>query len=367
MSIPIPPRRRLLNPGPVTLSDGVRAAMNVADQCHREPQFLRLMRDVRNRLATLYPSSDPRRAVLVTGSGTAAVESMLATFVPKDRPAVVIDGGVYGARMAEMIRRHGKPLHVVKNEWTQPADLEQLDTVLTKHDASFVVAVHHETTTGRIEDLTALASVAARHGVPMLIDGVSSFGGVSIDLDALNIAAIAGTSNKCLHSVPGTAFVVARADLLDAPTQAPSLYLDLATGDAAQQKGFPAFTPAVQTVAALDVAIDELTGAGGVAARQQTYLDRTARVLNITSRLSIRPLLSHNRGPILTAFELPAGLTFERLDEHLLKQDFVIYAGQKHLLDKIFRIAVMGDLTDRDFDDLERSLTEIVTSSTPNR
>ena len=122
-------RIRLLNPGPVTLTESVRRAMLGPDLCHREPAFADLMADVRSRLASVY-ETDRMEAVLITGSGTSAVEAMVGTLVPADRQVLVCANGVYGERIDKMLRLQGKQPILLRHDWPEAIDLEEVATRL---------------------------------------------------------------------------------------------------------------------------------------------------------------------------------------------------------------------------------------------
>lgn len=347
----------LLNPGPVTLTDTVRDSLALRDMCHRESAFSELMHEVRDRLCQVYHSERQAWAsVLLTGSGTAAVESMVSSLVVGAQTALVVANGVYGERMESMLSHAGKKPVVVRSDWTDPIDFDAVEEQLQRVDTiEHVIAVHHETTTGRLNDLDRLADICLRHGKRMLIDGVSSFGGERMDLDNWPIDAVAATANKCLHGVPGIAFVLTPRTLAERMSPgASSLYLDLATNYSAQENGYPAFTPAIQSLYALRQALLELETGGGWQRRLETYRRRSERVTESLVKLGIDPLLprEEDRSSVLTAYQLPPGNDYDSLSKPLLEHQIVIYAGQKQLENIIFRIAVMGDLRDEDFQTL---------------
>ena len=143
-------RTLLLNPGPVVLSPRVRTALADGDCCHREPEFADLTRRVLTGLRDVYRADD-YTAVLLAGSGTCAVEAMLASIAPRDSQTLVIDNGVYGDRMAAMLQAQGKPLVRRSHGWEDGIDLDAVDALLASDpDITHVAAVHHETTTGRL-------------------------------------------------------------------------------------------------------------------------------------------------------------------------------------------------------------------------
>jgi len=354
-------RTRLLNPGPVTLTERVRQALLRPDLCHREPEFTSLQANVRDRLESVYQdTSSDYTAVLVTGSGTAAVEAMVGTLVPRDGRALVVANGVYGERMAAMLQAHGKSFLSVRSEWIEPMDLQTVSKALdTEGPFTHVIAVHHETTTGRLNDLASLADVCREHDVPLLLDTVSSFGGESIDFAGWNVEACAATANKCLHGVPGIAFALVRTESLRTrPSGASCLYLDLVKNYEAQSQGYPAFTPAVQSLYALQEALCELDEMGGWRARRRHYRRLSSVLRRRLLQAGVRLVLSDSGeyGATLTSFGLPDGVTFDHMWSHLKSEGFVIYPGQQSLKDHIFRLAVMGDLTVEDMEQFCASL-----------
>lgn len=353
----------LLNPGPVTLSDRVRQALLHADVCHRELEFAALTREILDRLGAVYPvAADDYTAVLLTGSGTCAVEAMLATLVPRDGKALVLTNGVYGERMAEMVRLQGKPIAVVTAPWQAPLDLAAAATHLAADPAiTHMVAVHHETTTGRLNDLAALGTLCKAHDVALLVDAVSSFGAEQLMFAEWNVAAVAATANKCLHSAPGISFVLARTELLfERPSAANSVYLDLQRYARAQRDGFSPFTQAVHVAYALREAAAEFADAGGVAARHALYRARSNRIRTMLQALDVELLLRDDEyGSALTAFRLPPGYSYAAIHHALKDAGFVIYAGQGAWSDTIFRIANMGAIEPADLDRLEASCRKI--------
>ncbi|MCE3015540.1 MAG: aminotransferase class V-fold PLP-dependent enzyme [Pirellula sp.] len=352
----------LLNPGPVTLTDTVRDSLTQRDMCHRESAFSDLMRDVRGQLCHIYDSEQAWTSVLLTGSGTAAVESMVSSLVSGERTALVAANGVYGERIESMLKHAGKCPVMVRSEWADPIDFDAVEAKLQQESSiKHVIAVHHETTTGRLNDLGRLAELCTRYGKRMLIDGVSSFGGEKLDLDHWPIDGIAATANKCLHGIPGIAFVlVPRTVSEKMRPSASSLYLDLATNHSAQEKGYPAFTPAIQSLYALKQALIELEAAGGWQQRHQLYCQRSTKVAAALEEIEIQPLLVNatDRSSVLTAYRLPRDCDYDSLSQPLIENRIVIYAGQKELERIIFRVAVMGDLREDDFERFFQTIGE---------
>jgi 2-aminoethylphosphonate-pyruvate transaminase len=354
----------LLNPGPVTLSARVRAAMAGPDLCHREPEFAHLQKTIRERLLRVY-GLDPARyaAILMTGSGTSAMEAMLASLGPAHTKMLIIENGVYGERLSKIAAIHGIPNVAMTLKWGEAIDNARLRALLDEHqDVSHLAMVHHETTTGRLNAIEPVARLCAERRVTLLLDAVSSFGAEELDFDGWGIAACAATANKCLHGVPGTSFVIVRRDILgDDNIPQRTLYLDLGTYCREQDKGGTPFTQSVQTFYALAEALSEFEGDGGWRARQARYKALAEQVRSGLVALGVRPLLPEGASSVvLNGYHLPANLTYERLHDHLKAHGFVIYSGQGSYAKSIFRISTMGAITGADMQRLVAAVGELL-------
>jgi 2-aminoethylphosphonate-pyruvate transaminase len=346
----------LLNPGPVTLTERVRRSLLQPDLCHRESEFFDLQDEARTRLLAAY-ALDPAlwSAVLLSGSGTAAVESMIASLVPEGGRLLVIENGVYGERIAQMCARYRISHDRVVGSWLAGPDLGEIAARIdSAAGAPFthVAVVHHETTTGRLTDLAGLSELCRTRDLRLLVDGVSSFGAEQIDFANRSVAAVAATANKCLHGVPGVSFVITRRDAL-AAAAGRAYYLDLGRlGQLQEQRNTP-FTPAVHAYYALVEALREFEEQGGRAARYRHYADLAEQVRAGLTAIGIEPVLRpEDSSVVLRAYRLPPGLTYARLHDSLKANGFVIYAGQGDLSRTLFRISTMGNLTGTDIDRL---------------
>jgi 2-aminoethylphosphonate-pyruvate transaminase len=339
----------LLNPGPVTLSPGVRSALQGPDLCHREPEFADLQDRIRSRLLDVYDLPGTTwAAVLLGGSGTAAVEAMLTSLVPDEGRVLIVENGVYGERMTRICGIHGIAHHVLHLEWGERIDPETVTRALENGPTvTHLAMVHHETTTGRLNGLDAIGAVCRERGIRLLVDGVSSYGAEAMDFGL--IEACAGTANKCLHGIPGVSFVTLTRVALDSPPRPRSLYLNLASYLKTQDGRETPFTQPVQGYYALDRALEELTAQGGREARLMRYRDLAGRVRSALKEMDIEPLLEDGASSaVLNAYKLPPGIDYDTLHDGLKQQGFVIYAGQGGLKRSIFRISTMGEVTDED-------------------
>jgi 2-aminoethylphosphonate-pyruvate transaminase len=336
------------------------------DWCHREPEFADLTRDINNRLVRVYREMAGKfDAVMLTGSGTSAVEAMIASFAPHKSSTLVVANGVYGERMAKMLAAHNRPHHVVESPWGEVIDLDQVRNELDmRTDITHVAVVHHETTTGRLNDLSKLSELCGEHGVRLLLDCVSSFGAEVINADELNIAALAATANKCLHGVPGISFVLARKEVWkEELVPAGSVYLDLAAYYQGQHgEGFSPFTQSVQAAFALREALDELEEEGGWEQRRSVYRRRAGCIAVELKGLGLETMLPPQEySCVLWSWLLPEGMNYSTVHASLKADGFVVYAGQGHFSKDIFRIAHMGDIHNDDLDRLKTALQKCFT------
>jgi 2-aminoethylphosphonate-pyruvate transaminase len=352
-------RAILLNPGPVSLSEAVRKAAVSDDLCHREPEFSRLQERVRDGLLEVY-GCDPGAwaAVLLGGSGTTALEAMLSSLPGRDARLLVIENGVYGERIRRIAEIHGMDFHSLQHDWTAPIDFGRVERALAGGGFSHLAAVHHETTTGRLNDAARLAQLCEAHGVELLLDAVSSFGAEALPFDSPALSACAVTANKCLHGIPGLCFVLARRAAVQSGVQPPrSLYLHLPLWLEQQDRASTPFTPPVNGLLALDKALEELRAQGGWRARHARYARLAGRVRQALGGLGVECLLpAGESSAVLTAYRIPIGTSYETIHDGLKQWGFVIYAGQGALAQTLFRISTMGDITDYD---MERLLAAI--------
>ena len=336
----------LLTPGPLTTSARTRAALG-RDWGSRDAAFIALSEGVRARLAGLVGGAGSHVAVPIQGAGTFAVEAAVQSLVPRDGRLLVLVNGAYGRRIAEMARRLGRLGRVLEVAEDQPVPPDAVRAALADDAAITDVAlVHCETTSGILNPLAPVAEIVQAAGRRLILDAMSSFGAVPIDLRATPCAAVVGSANKGLEGVPGLGFVVAElAHLGTCADNAVSLSLDLH----AQWRGFETnrqwrFTPPVQVVAALAAALDQLEEEGGVPARHARY---QANCAMLTAGLRAHGFATYvddaHQAPVIVTFRIPPGgwFDFDRFYGFLAARGVVIYPG-KLTQEPSFRIGCIG-------------------------
>ncbi len=356
-------RSILLNPGPVSISEGVRNAMAAEDLCHRESEFFVLQDQVRSKLNAVYSLDEKDwMPVLLGGSGTTALEAMVSSLVPADARVLVLENGVYGERLSKLASVHHIQSNAIKLGWKDAWQLDQIESELRTADYTHVLAVQHETTTGRLNPVRQLAELCESAGAHLLLDAVSSFGAEEIPFASKALVACAATANKCLHGIPGSCMVLTRREALENVVNPPrSMTLDLALWAGHQQRQSTPFTPPVTSLLALNQALDEFFQIGGQKVRHARYEQLANRVAKCLAALGVDPMLEAGASScVLRAYALPAGLSYEQLHDGLKLRGFVIYAGQGSLANEMFRISTMGDISDYDLDRLLAALEDVI-------
>lgn len=347
-------RKILLNPGPATTTDAVKAALVVPDICPREQEFIEVMQQVRQDLVWIAGGDpDSHTCVLLAGSGTAAMDAVLNSVVPPNRGVAVINNGAYGARLAEIARCYQLSLVEINFAWGEWPNLEHINQTLHSHrEISHLALVHHETSTGMLNPLSEIAALARDNGLSLIVDAISSLGGVPVDVRQQHIDYLLCTSNKCLQGMPGLAWVICRREALEQSRQLPrrSYYLNLYH----QYRHFEAngqmqFTPPVQVVYALAQAIREFK-LEGAQNRFSRYYQNWRTLVDGLHQLGFKTLLPEaQQSPLLTTVLEPRSphYSFGKLHDALYQRGFTIYPGKLNT-DRTFRLANIGAIDSRD-------------------
>lgn len=354
----------LFTPGPLTTSQTVKQAL-LRDLGSRDGDFIARIADIRRRLLALGSVAPGHfEAIPMQGSGTYAVESIFASTIRRDGKVLVIINGAYGLRIAQMCTTLGIEIATLEFPENERPDLARIEASLAGGGFTDVVVVHCETTTGIINPIEAIGALATRAGARYIVDAMSSFGAIPIDIAAAGIDYLVSSANKCIEGVPGFGFVIARREaLLETEGRARSLSLDLL----AQWKGLEAngqfrFTPPTHALLAFHQALLELEAEGGVPGRAARYranyqtLVEGMRALGFSEYLP--PAL---QGYIITSFRYPPtpGWDFENFYTRLNERDFVIYPGKVSDAE-CFRIGNIGRIFPADVKSLLAAIRDVM-------
>ena len=356
----------LFSPGPLTTSATVKQAM-LRDFGSLDSDFLATVRNIRTRLLALgpYPPQD-YECVLMQGSGTFVVESVISSAIPRDGKLLALVNGAYGRRIAQQARVYGIALNVFEVEENRKFTPELVAEFLTTHSGfTHVAVVHCETTSGMLNRVEEIGHVVYDAGATYIVDAMSSFGAVPIDMVGSHIDFLISSANKCIEGVPGFGFILAhRSALNSAKGNARTLSLDLYDQWASMEAhdGHFRFTPPIHTILAFEQALNELDEEGGVSARGERYRQNHAALCRGMKDLGFEIYLAEeDQSFIITSFRYPShpAFQFANFYERLWKLGFAIYPG-KLSRESCFRIGTIGRINVGDIEALLNAIRRVL-------
>ena len=206
----------LLNPWPATTSDSVKMAQIVSDICPREREFGDLMQWVSNKLTSFVASKKQYTTILFGCSGTAVVEAVLSSVVPKNKKILVVNNGAYGERMCKILQAYKIDFVEFKSSAIAPIDLNALaKSIEAEKSISHIAVVNNETTTGLLNNLDDLGEISKKFNLHLIVDAMSSYGAIDIDMKKQNISYLCASSNKNIQGMAGVGFVIANKNALE--------------------------------------------------------------------------------------------------------------------------------------------------------
>jgi aspartate aminotransferase-like enzyme len=337
-------KRYLLTPGPTPVPPEVLAVLAEPMIGHRTAEYRAVLGEVLGRLQQVFRTGDD--VVLMTASGTAAMESAVANACSPGDRVVVVSAGNFGERWVSMTTAYGLDADVIRYPWGETPSPDDLASRLRElGGAKAVFVTHCETSTGVVSDVEALSAVAREAGALSVVDAISSLGAVPIETEEWRIDVVTTGSQKALMTPPGLAMVSVSGAAAEAASKStsPRFYLDWERYRKAQAKPDAAFTPAVSLVIALNVALGMILETG----LEETY-DRHAR-LGRACRAGAKAMgldlfsPDEDRSSVVTAIRMPEGIDGQEISSTVRKQMGVTLAGgQGELRGKIVRIGHIG-------------------------
>lgn len=348
---------KLLTPGPLTTTASVKQEMLV-DHCTWDDDYKRITQEIRKKLLKLaHLSQEDYTAVLMQGSGTFGVESVLTSAVGPEDKLLIIANGAYGQRMAE-IADYAKLSHQVYTcDYDKVPDANAVGEILAGDPSiTHVSMVHCETTSGICNDIAAVGKVVKAAGKTFIVDAMSSFGGIDIAVSDLGIDFLISSSNKCIQGVPGFSFILCRKRSLEnCQGKSRSLSLDLYSQWKTMAKdGKWRFTSPTQVVLAFAKALEELEIEGGIAAREKRYTENNRLLIGSMKNLGFKTYIdSAHQSPIITSFYFPENhdFSFGEMYAYIKSRGYAIYPGKVTNADT-FRIGNIGEIYREDIEKL---------------
>ncbi len=341
------PPRLLLGPGPSLVDPRVLRVMATPLLGHLDPSFLEIMDRTQMMLRYVFQTTN-QLTLPVSGTGTAAMEASIVNTVESGTKVLVCINGYFSARLAEMAGRCGADLKTIQRPWGDVFTPGEVDLALNEHPAKVVAIVHAETSTGAMQPLDEIVKVVHKHGAILIVDAVTSLGGVPILVDELGIDVCYSGAQKCLGSPPGSSPITVSPRTVEflgqRKTKVSNFYLDLALlGKYWGPERMYHHTAPISSVYALYEAL-RIVAEEGLEARWDRHL-RNAELL--WSGLEDLGLEMHvpleHRLPSLTTVRVPDGVDEPKVRVRLLNEyNIEIGGGLGELKGKVWRIGLMG-------------------------
>ena len=336
----------LLTPGPLTTSLETKQAM-LRDWGSWDASFNAITGSICKDLVEVVNGAGTHVCVPLQGSGTFSVEAALANLVPRDGKVLVPNNGAYCTRIAKILKYLGREHSVIDLGEDKQATGAIVEGALKMDPRiTHVAQVHCETGTGILNPLSEIAAVCARHGKGLIVDAMSSFGAVEIDVAKSPVDAVIAASGKCIEGAPGMGFVIARQKVLEGSQgNSHSLAMDLHDQWTYMQKTTQwRFTPPTHVVAAFRAALDQFKAEGGTAARGARYRKNCDTLIDSMSALGFRSFLPRAvQAPVIVTFHAPGdpAYNFKAFYEKVRSRGYILYPGKLTQVET-FRVGCIG-------------------------
>jgi len=336
----------LLTPGPLTTSLATKQAM-LRDWGSWDAAFNSTTASLRKDLVDIVGGGSDYTCVPLQGSGTFSVEAAIGTLVPRDGKVLVPNNGAYCARIIRICSYLGRAVVELPVPEDQPATAAMVEAALVADPSiTHVAQVHCETGAGVLNDLGGIAQACARRGKSLIVDAMSSFAALPIDVANVPFDALVAASGKCLEGVPGMGFVIVRKAVLEARAgNAHSLAMDLHDQYVYMEKTTQwRYTPPTHVVAALRAAVDQYRAEGGQPARLARYTRNCEVLIAGMGRLGFRPFLEPEvQAPIIVTFHAPADPAYDFKTFYAKTRDrgYILYPGKLTQVET-FRVGCIG-------------------------
>ena len=342
----------LMIPGPTPVPESVLKAMGRHPIGHRSGEFQAVVQRTTEQLKWLHQTQGD--VLVITGSGTAAMEAGIINTLSRGDKVLCGDNGKFGERWVKVARAYGLEVEVIQAEWGQPLDTEAFRLALEADSAKAIKAViltHSETSTGVINDLETIARHVKAHGTALTIaDCVTSLGATDVPMDAWGVDVVASGSQKGYMLPPGLSFVAMgeRAWQAYERSDLPKFYLDLGPYRKTAAKNSNPFTPAVNLYFGLEAALEMMQKESLEAIFARHARHRSAAQAGMKA-IGLPLFAAEGHGsPAITAVA-PDGIDAEQLRKAVKERfDILLAGGQDHLKGKVFRIGHLGYVCDRD-------------------
>ncbi|MGZ5033195.1 MAG: 2-aminoethylphosphonate--pyruvate transaminase [Usitatibacter sp.] len=336
----------LLTPGPLTTSLATKEAM-LRDWGSWDTAFNAMTVSICKDLVDVVNGAGTHVCVPLQGSGTFSVEAAIANLVPRDGKVLVPQNGAYCLRILKILKYLGRAHVALDLPEDRPPTAAMIEEAIAKDPAiTHVAQVHCETGAGLLNPLAEIADACARHRKGLIVDAMSSFGAIDIDVAKHPADAVIAASGKCIEGVPGMGFVIARQAVLEkCQGNSHSLAMDLHDQWTYMQKTTQwRFTPPTHVVAAFRAALDQFKAEGGTAARGARYRKNCDTLLEGMTALGFRSFLPRVvQAPVIVTFHAPGdpAYSFRPFYEKVRSRGYILYPGKLTQVET-FRVGCIG-------------------------
>jgi aspartate aminotransferase-like enzyme len=338
----------IMLPGPVPVEPRILRALSKPMINHRGSEFKRLLDDSREKLRHVFKTEND--VLILNGSGTCAMEAAVGN-LGRGRRYVALENGKFGERLKVLTSLYGETAAVVAS-WGTSIDLNQTKEAL-ETGADALTVVHNETSTGMTNDLARIGALCRQHDALLIMDGVSSIGGIEAPIDKWGVDIAFTGSQKCLGLPPGLSMISIsdRAwDVIKTAQKRP-YYADLLAHMKSAQTGQTPYTPALPLFFALEEAL-KILETEGLSARIERHSKFAASIRAAVEAMGLElfPQIaaSSSYSNTVTAVKVPSGIQLADLKREMKRRGVIIAGGQERLKNLIFRISNMGNLTKGD-------------------
>ncbi|MFH1190674.1 MAG: alanine--glyoxylate aminotransferase family protein [Candidatus Omnitrophota bacterium] len=354
----------LLTPGPTPLPPQVSLAMAKPIIHHRTPQFQEILKEASRGLKWAFQTAND--VFIISSSGTGAMEAAVINLLSSGDTALVVQGGKFGERWAEIAQAYGVCLEIVNVEWGKAVSPSEISKKLKSNSRiKAVFTTLCETSTGVDNDIQAIAAVVKETSAVLVVDAISGLGAVDLKTDAWGVDVVVAGSQKGFMLPPGLGFISLnpRAWKLVEVSKSSRYYLDLMKAKKALNKNDTPFTSSITLIIALNEALKimQQDGLENIFKRHKIMADATRAALQALGLELFAPGAASNG---VTAAKVPAGIDGEKLVKTMRDTYGVTIAGgQDELKGKVIRLAHMGFITESDIimglSCLEKVLTQM--------
>jgi aspartate aminotransferase-like enzyme len=341
----------LMTPGPVPFHPRVYRAMSRTVFHHRTPEYRKTFTECVSMMKEVMQTRND--VFIFTGSGTSAMDAAIANCVSPDDKVLNILGGKFGERWAEITETFGAKSIPLDIEWGKAVKPEMVSDVLRKEpDIKFVTICHNETSTAVLNPVQEIAKITSKHGKIFIVDGITSVGGDYVYPDKWGIDILVTGSQKCLGCPPGLGMIMVgpRAwDIINKRKRIPSYYVNLRAYKKAFEKSSETpNTPAISLIYGLHEALTMILEEGyeNRVRRHRLMADAVRKGMEALD-LQILAEKGYESNTI-TALKYPEGIDDSAFRKGMQKHGTLVAGGQNHHKGKIFRVAHMNIIAERE-------------------